>query len=47
MRVYVCVCVCVCGDGAINLVLGDEWGGNYNPYPGGVGVVYVMSMGAL
>ena len=21
------VCVCVCGDGAINLVLGDEWGG--------------------
>ena len=25
--VCVCVCVCVCGDGAINLVLRDEWGG--------------------
>ena len=35
------------GDGAINLVLGDECGGggNYNPYPWGVGVVYVMSRG--
>ena len=27
VRVCVCVCVCVCGDGAINLVLGDEGGG--------------------
>ena len=36
-------------DGAINLLLGDECvgggGGDYNPYPGGVGVVYVMSRG--
>ena len=35
------------GGVAINLVLGDEWykGGSYNPCPGGVGVVYVMSGG--
>ena len=48
-HVRVCVCVCVCGDGAINLVLQDEWGGggNCNPLSGEVGVVYVMSRGAL
>ena len=25
--------------------MGGGGGGNYNPYPGGVGVVYVMSRG--
>ena len=28
-------------------VRGGGGGGSYNPYPGGVGVVYVMSRGAI